>query len=137
MVFSSTAAVYGEPEKVPISEKDFKNPANPYGETKLTVEKILKWYSQSYDLSSIALRYFNAAGAALDGSIGQDYPLPTHLITRACEAALGKRKDFKIYGDDYKTPDGTCIRDYIHVLDLAEAHVLALNSFKKSRGFNV
>jgi len=136
-VFSSSAAVYGEPKKVPINEDEPKIPTNPYGETKLVVEKILEWYSQSFDLSSIALRYFNAAGAALDGSIGQDYPLPTHLITRACEAALGKRKDFTIYGNDYDTPDGTCIRDYIHVLDLAAAHVLALNSFKKSRGFNV
>ncbi len=137
LVFSSSAAVYGEPTKIPIKENDQKIPTNPYGETKLMVEKILRWYEEAYDLSSIALRYFNAAGAALDGSIGQDYPKPTHLITRACEAALGKRKDFKIYGQDYQTPDGTCIRDYIHVLDLAEAHVLALDSFKKSRSFNI
>jgi UDP-glucose 4-epimerase len=134
-VFSSSAAVYGEPEKVPINEEALKMPTNPYGETKLMVEKILEWYSQAYGLSSIALRYFNAAGAALDGSLGQDYPKPTHLITRACEAALGKRKDFKIYGDDYDTPDGTCIRDYIHVLDLAEAHVLALKFLGKKKGF--
>ena len=127
IVFSSTAAVYGEPKKIPIDEDDPKFPTNSYGESKLMIEKILNWYGQAYDLSSIALRYFNACGAALDGSYGQDYPKPTHLITRACEAALGKRKDFQINGDDYKTPDGTCIRDYIHVLDLAEAHVAALN----------
>jgi UDP-glucose 4-epimerase len=97
------------------------------------VEKILNWYGKAYGLSSVALRYFNAAGAALDGSIGQDYPRPTHLITRACEAALGKRTDFKIYGDDYETPDKTCLRDYIHVLDLAEAHVAALKFLKKDK----
>ncbi len=135
-VFSSSAAVYGEPKKVPISEEALKIPTNPYGETKLVVEKILEWYGKAFGLSSISLRYFNAAGAALDGSLGQDYPLPTHLITRACEAALGKRKDFKIYGEDYQTPDGTCIRDYIHVLDLAEAHLLALKFLEKgNQGF--
>jgi UDP-glucose 4-epimerase len=133
-VFSSSAAVYGEPKKVPINEEALKIPTNPYGETKLMVEKILEWYGKAYGLSSIALRYFNAAGAALDGSLGQDYPKPTHLITRACEAALGKRKDFKIYGKDYDTPDGTGIRDYIHVLDLAEAHVAALNFLAKTKG---
>lgn len=136
-VFSSSAAVYGEPKKVPIDEEALKIPTNPYGETKLIVEKILHWYCQAYGLSSVSLRYFNAAGAALDGSLGQDYPQPTHLITRACEAALGKRKDFKIYGQDYETPDGTCIRDYIHVLDLAEAHVLALKFLEKNQGFKV
>lgn len=128
IVFSSTAAVYGEPKKVPIDEDDPKFPTNPYGESKLMVEKILNWYGQAYKLNSIALRYFNACGAALDGSIGQDYPKPTHLITRACETALAKIKNFQINGNDYQTPDGTCIRDYIHVLDLAEAHVAALKS---------
>lgn len=138
LVFSSTAAVYGEPKKVPIKEEDPKNPSNPYGESKLMVEKILGWYGRAYGLSSVALRYFNAAGAALDGSLGQDYPKPTHLITRACEAALGKRNDFMINGNDYETPDGTCIRDYIHVLDLAEAHLVALKSFDRlQKGFNV
>lgn len=140
-VFSSSAAVYGEPKKVPIEEEVLKIPTNPYGETKLMVEKILEWYGKAYGLSSVVLRYFNAAGAALDGSYGQDYPKPTHLITRACEAALGKRKDFKIYGQDYETPDGTCIRDYIHVLDLAEAHLLALKFLEKGnqgfKAFNV
>lgn len=126
IVFSSTAAVYGEPDEIPISEDLEKNPTNPYGESKLMVEKILSWYAQAYDFSAIPLRYFNAVGAALDGSRGQDYPRPTHLITRACEAALEQRDDFAIYGDNYDTPDGTCIRDYIHVLDLANAHVKAL-----------
>ena len=136
IVFSSTAAVYGEPEKVPISEDAVKAPTNPYGESKLMVEKILSWYAKAYGFSAIALRYFNAVGASLDGQKGQDYPRPTHLITRACEQALGKRDDFKIFGRDYKTPDGTCIRDYIHVLDLANAHVLALSKMdKKDQGF--
>jgi len=141
IVFSSTAAVYGEPKKIPLDEDDLKFPTNPYGESKLMVEKILNWYGRAYGLSSVALRYFNAAGAALDGSIGQDYPKPTHLITRACEAALGKRKDFQINGNDYETPDGTCIRDYIHVIDLAEAHIAALKFLtsenKGFRAFNV
>lgn len=133
-IFSSSAAVYGEPTKIPIDEDDQKNPTSPYGESKLMVEKILRWYSKAYGLSSVALRYFNAAGAALDGSLGQDYPKPIPLIARACEAALEKRKDFRINGDDYDTPDGTCIRDYIHVIDLAEAHVAALELLKKEKG---
>lgn len=133
IVFSSTAAVYGEPVQIPIKEDDPKKPTCPYGETKLMVERILDWYAQAYGLSAVVLRYFNAAGAALDGSTGQDYPKPTHLITRACEAALGKRVDFQINGKNFKTPDGTCLRDYIHVLDLASAHVAALKSFKKQK----
>jgi UDP-glucose 4-epimerase len=137
IVFSSTASVYGWPRKVPVEEEARKIPTNPYGESKLMVEKILKWYGRSYGLSAIALRYFNAAGAALDGSKGQDYPKPTHLITRACEAALGKRSDFTIYGKDYPTADGTCLRDYIHVLDLASAHLAALKYLEKNQsGFN-
>jgi len=135
IVFSSTAAVYGEPQKIPIEEDDPKNPTSPYGESKLMIEKILKWYSQAYGLSAIALRYFNACGAALDGSLGEDHQSETHLIPMAMQAALGQRKDFKIFGNDYPTPDGTCIRDYIHVLDLAEAHVAALNSFQKGFQF--
>ena len=134
IVFSSTAAVYGEPEKIPIKESDPKQPTNPYGQTKLTVENALNWYSSAYGLKAVPLRYFNAVGAALDGSMGQDYPKPTHLITRACEAALGQRDDFAIFGDDYNTPDGTCIRDYIHVLDLADAHLKALESFDSAQG---
>lgn len=135
IVFSSTAAVYGEPKRVPIKEEDPKNPTNPYGESKLMVEKMLKWYSQAYSFSAVALRYFNAAGASLDGNLGQDYPKPTHLITRACLAAL-KKVNFAIFGNNYPTKDGTCIRDYIHVLDLAEAHLAALNYLqKKPPGF--
>jgi len=140
IVFSSSAGVYGETKEMPISEEAPKNPTNPYGETKLMVEKILSSYAEAYSLDAIALRYFNAAGAALDGSMGQDYVSPTHLITRACEAALGKRK-FEIFGNDYPTPDGTAIRDYIHVLDLAEAHVAALKFMEKKKvgfqAFNV
>lgn len=136
IVFSSTAATYGEPMKIPIDEDDPKKPTNPYGETKLTVEKILNWYSQAYGLKAIALRYFNACGAALDGSYGQDYPRPTHLITRACQTALDEKKSFQINGNDFPTPDGTCVRDYIHVLDLASAHVLAFKSLMvKEIGF--
>lgn len=133
IVFSSTAAVYGNPKKVPIEEDVFKDPTNPYGESKLMVEKILKWYGQAYGLKVVVLRYFNAAGAALDGSMGQDYPNPTHLITRACEAALGKGKSFKIFGNDYLTKDKTCVRDYIHVLDLATAHLAALKYLSKTK----
>jgi len=128
LVFSSSAAVYGEPKKIPIDEEDPKFPTNTYGETKLMVEKILQWYSKAYDFNSIALRYFNACGAALDGSIGEDHNPETHLIPLAIQAALGQRKEFTIFGDDYPTPDGSCIRDYIHVLDLAQAHVVALES---------
>ncbi len=135
IVFSSTAAVYGEPDKIPIPEELEKKPTNPYGESKLFVEKILSWYAQAYGFSAIPLRYFNAVGAALDGSMGQDYPKPTHLITRACEAALGQRDDFAIFGDNYDTPDGTCIRDYIHVLDLADAHIKALEYLKDKENF--
>jgi len=138
IVFSSTAAVYGEPKKIPINEEEPKIPTNPYGETKLTVEKILKWYGQAFGLSSISLRYFNAAGAALDGAIGEDHHPETHLVPLAIEAALGKRRGFKIFGGDYDTPDGICIRDYIHVLDLAEAHLLALKFLEKdNQGFQV
>ncbi len=136
-VLSSTAAVYGEPKKIPIDERDPKEPTNPYGESKLMVEKALKWYGQCRGLSSAALRYFNACGAALDGSLGEDHQPESHLIPLAIQAALGKRKEFKIFGNDYQTPDGTCIRDYIHVLDLAEAHIAALKSFDKGKnGFN-
>ncbi|MDP3955513.1 MAG: UDP-glucose 4-epimerase GalE [bacterium] len=135
IVFSSTAAVYGEPIKIPVEEDDPKFPTNPYGESKLIVEKILTHYARAYKLSAVVLRYFNAAGAALDGNQGQDYPKPTHLITRACEAFLGKNNDFAIFGNDYATPDGTCIRDYVHVLDLASAHLAALKSFDDRSGF--
>lgn len=130
IVFSSTAGVYGEPEKLPIEEGDRKEPVNPYGETKLVTERMLAWADKAYGLKSISIRYFNAAGAALDGSIGPDQPNESHLIPKVVRAAL-KGEEFEIFGGDYDTPDGTCIRDYIHVLDLTQAHLLALNVLAK------
>jgi len=140
IVFSSSAAIYGQPQKLPIVEEEEKNPESPYGESKLMIEKILKWYDKAFGIHSISLRYFNAAGAALDGLIGEDHQPETHLIPIACQVALGKRKKLIINGNDYPTPDGTCIRDYIHVLDLAEVHILAfkkLEKEKKTDCFNV
>lgn len=139
-VFSSTAAVYGLPKKVPIKETDPTLPNNPYGESKLMVEKMLYWYDQAYDLKSIILRYFNAAGGELDGSLGEDHRPETHLISRACLAALGKIKDFRLTCPKCQTPDQSTIRDYIHVLDLADAHVKSLEYLfekRKSDIFNV
>lgn len=127
LVFSSTAAVYGDEVELPIKESEPTHPTNVYGETKLEVERMLPWYDRVHGLRSISLRYFNAAGGALDGSMGQDHEPATHLITVAIKAALGQVPIFPLYGDDYPTPDGTCIRDYIHVLDLASAHVVALH----------
>jgi UDP-arabinose 4-epimerase len=126
IVFSSTCATYGEPTNVPISEDHAQNPVNPYGESKLAVEKILGWYQKAYDIRFAALRYFNAAGADPEGEIGEDHDPETHLIPLAIEAALGRGNELQIFGTDYPTADGTAIRDYIHVSDLAEAHVLAL-----------
>jgi len=131
IVFSSTCATYGEPTHVPISEDQAQNPVNPYGESKLAVEKILGWYQRAYDIRFAALRYFNAAGADPDGEIGEDHDPETHLIPLAIEAALGRVGELSIFGTDYPTPDGTAIRDYIHVTDLAEAHVLALTHLMK------
>mgnify|MGYP001167495325 CR=1 FL=1 len=125
-VFSSTAAVYADGLPVPIKESDPTLPANVYGETKLLVERMLRWYDLVHGIRSVSMRYFNATGAELDGSRGQDHEPATHLITRAVKAALGQH-DFTLFGDNYPTPDGTCIRDYIHVLDLASAHVVALD----------
>ncbi len=130
IVFSSTAATYGEPESIPILESDKTNPTNPYGETKLAVEKALKWADNAYGIKYTALRYFNAAGAIDDGSIGEDHNPESHLIPIVLQAALGKRDGISIFGDDYKTEDGTCVRDYIHVTDLAKAHVLALKKMR-------
>jgi UDP-glucose 4-epimerase len=127
IVFSSTAAVYGDDVELPIKETAPTVPTNTYGETKLIVEHILPWYDRVHGMRSVSLRYFNAAGGALDGSMGQDHEPATHLITVAIKAALGIIPVFPLYGDDYPTPDGTCIRDYIHVLDLASAHVAALD----------
>ena len=125
IVFSSTAAVYGEPEKQPISESDPTNPTNPYGETKLAFERAMHWYEHAYGLRYASLRYFNAAGAT--ESCGEDHDPETHLIPITLQVAAGKRSHVEIYGDDYPTTDGTCIRDYIHVVDLARAHILALD----------
>ena len=126
LVFSSSAGVYGQPKEIPIKESAVKQPGNPYGETKKMVEDILGWYSKVYDFRSISLRYFNAAGAMLDGSLGENHQPETHLIPNILKAVLADR-EFKLFGDDYPTPDGTCVRDYIHVLDLADAHIKALN----------
>ncbi|KMO85721.1 UDP-glucose 4-epimerase [Megasphaera cerevisiae DSM 20462] len=127
MVFSSTAAVYGEPEKTPITEDMPYCPTNVYGQTKLMIENMLAQFSRAYGLKYVALRYFNAAGAAADGSIGEDHTPETHLIPLILQTALGLRKSIKIFGTDYPTPDGTCIRDYIHVTDLADAHCRVLS----------
>ena len=126
IVFSSTAATYGEPEKQPIEETDRTDPTNPYGASKLAIEGLLKWSDQAYGIKYAALRYFNAAGSNTDVGIGEDHHPETHLIPIVLQAALGKRDHVGIYGNDYPTADGTCIRDYIHVRDLVSAHLLAL-----------
>ena len=131
IVFSSTAAVYGEPEQVPILEHAATLPQNPYGASKLMVENILQWCDICHGMKYSVLRYFNAAGAHEQGKIGENHNPESHLIPIIAQAALGQRDKLMIYGDDYPTPDGTCIRDYIHVTDLAEAHALALESLEK------
>jgi UDP-glucose 4-epimerase len=139
-VFSSTAAIFGEPQYVPIDESHPKNPTSPYGDSKLAVERMLPAYDGAYSIKSVALRYFNAAGADPDGVLGEDHHPEEHLIPVAILAALGKRAGLKIFGTDYDTPDGTCVRDYIHILDLAEAHLLAvrhLRSGGESRQYNL
>ena len=140
IVFSSSAAVYGEPKKIPIEENDEKLPINPYGETKLMMEKIMQWVNRANGIDYVALRYFNAAGALEGGSIGEDHHPETHLIPLILQVPLGKRDSITIFGEDYDTPDGTCLRDYIHVIDLADAHVLALEYLRKggkSAAFNL
>lgn len=140
IVFSSTAATYGEPEKLPIEETDKTEPTNPYGETKLAVEKMLKWSDKAYGMRYTVLRYFNAAGAHESGKIGEDHQPETHLIPIILQVALGKRDKISLFGDDYDTPDGTNVRDYIHVSDLADAHILALERLMDggdSRTFNL
>ena len=126
IVFSSTAATYGEPKRVPIHEDDETCPTNTYGETKLTMEKMMKWVSRAHGVRYVSLRYFNAAGALPDGSIGEDHRTETHLIPLILQVPTGRRDHITVFGDDYPTPDGTCLRDYIHVVDLADAHVRAL-----------
>jgi len=140
IVFSSTAAVYGEPERVPIFESDRTEPENPYGETKLAMEKMMRWFDAAHGVKFAALRYFNAAGAHGSGKIGEDHRPETHLIPLILEVPLGKREFISVFGDDYDTPDGTCIRDYLHVEDLAEAHLLALDHLRRggeSRTYNL
>lgn len=131
IVFSSTAATYGEPENIPILESDKTNPTNPYGDTKLSVEKMLKWSDNAYGIKYVVLRYFNAAGAHKSGKIGEDHTPESHLIPIILQVALGKREKIMIFGDDYPTEDGSCIRDYIHVTDLADAHILAVEKLRK------
>lgn len=126
IVFSSSAGVYGEPEELPITERHPENPLNPYGETKNMIEKFLFWLNKAHGLNFIAIRYFNAAGAALDGSIGEDHPQESHLIPNLIKSAINLG-EMTIFGNDYPTPDGTNVRDYIHVLDLAQTHTLALS----------
>ncbi|AET69087.1 UDP-glucose-4-epimerase [Desulfosporosinus orientis DSM 765] len=131
IIFSSTAATYGIPEDIPIPETAPTVPINPYGFSKLMIEQSFAWLEKAYGLEWIALRYFNAAGAVLDGSLGENHQPETHLIPLILKTALGQRKEIGIFGTDYSTPDGTCIRDYIHVLDLAMAHILALEALAK------
>lgn len=126
IVFSSTAATYGIPEHMPIKESDPQVPINPYGESKLAMEKIMKWCDQAYGIKFVALRYFNVAGAKPDGSIGEDHHPETHLVPIILQVAAGKRDELSIFGDDYNTPDGTNVRDYVHPMDLADAHILAI-----------
>jgi UDP-glucose 4-epimerase len=126
LVFSSTCAIFGPPDRVPIDETPPQRPINPYGESKLAFEKILRWYDQIHGLRYVALRYFNAAGAS--EKLGEEHRVETHLIPNVLKVALGQKSQVEIYGTDYDTPDGTCIRDYIHILDLARAHILALQA---------
>jgi UDP-glucose 4-epimerase len=132
-VFSSSAAVYGMPAKVPITEEMPKNPINTYGETKWAVERMCHWQSEADKLRYAALRYFNACGAGNSGKLGEDHRPESHLIPLTIQAAMGKRGEIKIFGNDYSTPDGTCIRDYIHIEDLCRAHLLALDKLGKNR----
>ncbi len=132
-IFSSSAGVYGNPVKLPIPEDHPTNPENPYGESKLMVEKIMKWYGITKNLHTVALRYFNAAGASLDGKRGEEHKPESHIIPNIIKALLEKR-EFNLFGNDYKTKDGTCVRDYIHVLDLAKAHLLAIKRLNEKPG---
>jgi UDP-glucose 4-epimerase len=132
-VFSSTAAVYGMPKKVPITEDSHREPINPYGETKFACEKMCHWQSAAGKLRYAALRYFNAAGAGFDSTLGEDHRPESHLIPLIIFAAMGRSESVKIYGTDYDTPDGTCVRDYIHIEDLCKAHLLALDKLNESR----
>ena len=131
IVFSSTASTYGVPDSIPVTEDAMERPINPYGESKLAVERMLKWFDSAYGLKHVILRYFNVAGAHESAKIGEDHEPETHLIPMILQTAMGKRESFDLYGDDYPTPDGTCIRDYIHAMDLADAHILAIEKLEK------
>src|SRR6056297_2733893 len=137
LVFSSTTATYGEPDTVPIPETTPQNPINPYGFTKLVIEHAMADYAAAYGLAYAALRYFNAAGAAPDGTIGEDHDPESHLIPIVLQVALGQREKITIFGDDYATADGTCVRDYIHVDDLADAHLRALDAIRPREGLRL
>lgn len=137
IVFSSTAATYGEPEKVPILETDRTEPTNTYGETKLAMEKMFKWTDRAHGLKYVSLRYFNACGAHISGKIGEAHSPETHIIPLILQVPLGQREYISIFGDDYDTSDGTCIRDYIHVTDLAQAHILAVDYLMKGNESNI
>ena len=137
IVFSSTAATYGEPENIPILESDRTCPTNPYGETKLAMEKMMKWSANAYQLRYVSLRYFNACGAHKSGKLGEAHNPESHLIPLVLQVPNRRRESVSIYGTDYDTPDGTCIRDYIHVTDLAEAHILAVEYLMKGGESNV
>jgi UDP-glucose 4-epimerase len=137
IVFSSTTATYGEPERQPINEDERQEPINPYGFTKLVFEHVLEDYARAYDWSYAALRYFNAAGASPDGNLGEDHDPESHLIPIVLQVALGQRPEIVIFGDDYATPDGTCIRDYVHVDDLADAHLRALEKLRPGTGLRL
>lgn len=137
IVFSSTAATYGEPENIPILEDDRTCPTNPYGETKLAMEKMMKWSANAYGLKYVSLRYFNACGAHKSAKLGEAHNPESHLIPLVLQVPNGKRESVSIYGTDYDTPDGTCIRDYIHVTDLAKAHILAVEYLMKGGESNV
>lgn len=136
-VFSSTTATYGVPDVVPIPEQQRQEPINPYGFTKLVIERALADYAHAYGWGYAALRYFNAAGASPEGDIGEDHTPETHLLPLVLQVALGQRQDITIFGEDYPTPDGTCIRDYIHVDDLASAHVIALEKLESGQGMQL
>ncbi|WP_348922127.1 UDP-glucose 4-epimerase GalE [Enterococcus rotai] len=137
IVFSSTAATYGEPKEMPIVETMPTNPENPYGESKLMMEKMMKWCDKAYGIRYVALRYFNVAGAKSDASIGEDHDPETHLIPIILQTALGQREYLGIYGEDYDTPDGTCIRDYVYIEDLIAAHIAALDYLQKGNESNI
>lgn len=137
IVFSSTAATYGEPEKVPILETDRTEPTNTYGETKLSMEKMFKWVGKAHGIRYVSLRYFNACGAHISGQIGEDHNPESHLIPLILQVPNGKREYISIFGDDYDTKDGTCVRDYIHVTDLAQAHILAVKYLQTGNESNI